>query len=628
MLPLFMVCQFRMMRRRALCILGTRFTGIRKKGEIVVKIRKSMTTVLAMSAGAALLVTGCGTSSNSTSTAKTNTTKTTNTTASSSATPQKGGTVTVALPEQTQINWYFPLVNSGMDSLYNFQVINELYKPLLWIGSNYQIDYKSSIASKITYNAAGTVYHVYMNPKWTWSDGKPVTSKDVLFTWDLIKATSSPKAPAPWPYVGAGSGDIPQGVQSVVENGKYEFTVTLKKPANQQWFIYNGLTDLVPLPKQTFDKYPTNMTKEITYLGKNATNPKFDTVVDGPFKLADAVPSQSWTLVPNPTYPGHKALINKLVLVYEGSNAAEFSGLKTGAINVGYLDFSQLGEKSALTSMGDIVWPAYGVSFFDEMPDFNKGTEAPFMKHLYIRQALMMGQDQSAMNQALYKGYGISQYSILPPKPMTSFLDPKLTKPIYPFNIAKGKALLEKHGWKMVNGVMTKNGQQLKFIMLYSGGSTTTTDQMEILKEDWGKEGFDVILKPMPFSTLESVISNPKDASQWGMAAGQGIDWGGSYPSGGSIFGTGGGLNSGGYNNATMNALIKKTHEPAPTAADALKRLFAYEDYAAEQLPVIFTDNAAGLNVTASNVHGTQKYYNGVTGFPQFNYWWMSKSSN
>ncbi|NMP25002.1 ABC transporter substrate-binding protein [Sulfobacillus harzensis] len=71
-----------------------------------------------------------------------------------------------------------------------------------------------------------------------WSNGQPVTAKDLLFTWNVVKAASSKAASTPWPYTGVGTGDIPNGVQSVVENNPHEVTFTLTKPANQEWFVY------------------------------------------------------------------------------------------------------------------------------------------------------------------------------------------------------------------------------------------------------------------------------------------------------------------------------------------------------------------------------------------------------
>lgn len=572
----------------------------------------------ALTTGLTLAITGCGSS-------PTNATNVTNATAppTSQQTPQSGGTVDYALPTQTNINWYMPIVNSGYDSLYNFQLIDMLYKPLLWVNNQYKIDWNSSVASKVTYNSAGTVYHVFLNPKWHWSDGTPVTTKDILFTWKVIQAASAPNAPSPWPYVGAGTGDIPNGVQSIVATGTYEFTVTLKKPANQQWFMYNGISQLTPLPAQAWDKYK-NMTQELTYLGKNATNPSFDTVVDGSFQLQSAKSSQSWTLVPNKTYDGHKSLLKKFVFVYEGSNAAEFAGMKTGANNVGYLDLSQYGSRGSLTSQGDVISPGYGFGFFDAELNMLPGNPlGATFKQLYVRQALEMGIDQPQMNTSLNHGYAPPQYGPVPTVPKTQFLDPRLQQPLYPFNPQKGKQLLEAHGWKMVNGVMTKGSQQLKFTLIYSGGSNLNTQTVELIKEDWAKEGVDVTLKPLPFATLEGEISNPKDAGSWGVAADQGIIYAGTYPTGGQLFEPGG-LDNFGYSDPKENALIAATHQPYATAAQSNQAYDNYEYYTAQQLPVLWMNNNGSLSVHASTVHQSVKYGNPLTGISQFNYWWIS----
>jgi peptide/nickel transport system substrate-binding protein len=588
--------------------------------------RRSVLTVGALSFGLLMTVTGCGTSS---SAAKNTTTKTTPTTTTSAKTTNtsNGGIITYALPSQTNLNWFLPLsVPTG--SLYDGQLFFQLYKPMLWINNDYKINWKSSIADKITYNKAGTVYHVFMNPKWHWSNGHPVTTKDVMFTWHVIQAASSSKAPSPWPFGGAGTGDIPNGIKSIVPNSKYEFTITLDKPANQEWFIYNGIIQITPLPASVMDIHK-NIQKEIKYLGDNGTNAYFDKVVDGPFEIKSAVPSQAWTIVPNPHYDGHKSHVKEIVFAYEASSAAEFSALKTGAINVGYLDLSQYDSRGSLTSMGDRILPQYtfGVDYTALNMRPGSSTRSIF-DHLYIRQAMQMGQDLQAIDKSIYHGYAPVLDGPIPTVPKTKFIDPALNNTVYPFNIEKGKKLLESHGWKEVNGVMTKGKQQLKFVLLYASGSTSGTDEAEVLKEDWAKEGIDITLKPMSFSTLISITGVPKDANQWQMATGFG--WGyngpGFYPTGGQLFATN--APSGfGYSNKTEDALIDATHVPYQTEQETMKHFFAYEDFTAKHLPFLWNNNVGTLAVVAPTVHGFAQYADPAVGYPQMQYWTVSSGS-
>lgn len=559
-----------------------------------------------MTAGLGILAAGCG----STPTAHPST---------SSSKPTPGGTLIFAHAPQATYNWYLPIVDAQYD--YNAGLYDEIYKPLLWVNNNYS---KSSIANKITYNTTGTVYHIFLHKKWRWSNGTPVTSKDVLFTWNVIKAASASNAPSPWPYVGAGTGDIPNGIQRVTANGNYEVTITLKQPTNQQWFIYNGIIQLVPMPHVWDIK--KNMTDELKYLGQEATNPHFVSLVDGPFKLGKVVQHQYWTLLPNQKYAGHKSILKKLILQYQGSTASELAALKTGAANMGYLDVSQWGSRRELTSQGDIITPEYYFAFFDTALNLFPGSPVrSIFKHLYVRQALQMGIDTKGIDQSVYHGFAPAMDGPLPQKPMTAFYDPALNTNPYPYNPKAAKKLLESHGWHEVNGVMTQRGQKLSFAMMYPTGTTSTVTTAQIMQQDWAKEGIQVSLKPVTFNNLISVASPGGSPSKWDMAMGTGwyYDGPGFYPSGDGLFNTN--APSGfGYSNSTEDALINATHKPYASSAANMQAFFRYEDFTARHLPVLWMNNPAALVVHAPTVHNSVKYADASPGIPQMQYWWVS----
>ncbi|MCI0184223.1 peptide ABC transporter substrate-binding protein [Sulfoacidibacillus ferrooxidans] len=584
---------------------------------ILMNHRSQIALATITSVGLLIGLSGCGTQAN-------------NSSAVSHLNPgpeTSGGTLTYALPPQTNLTWFLPMISVSSDSNYNIEVTEQMYKPLLWINNKYQIDWKSSLASKITYNSNGTIYHIYLNPKWHWSNGQPVTSRDVLFSWDVIQAASSPNAPSPWPFVGEGTGDIPTGFQSVVANGLYEVTVTLKHPANQQWFIYNGLTQITPLPASVLDIHK-NIVNEIKYLGDNATNPLFNQVVDGPFQMVSATPNQEWVMVPNAHYDGHKSIVKKLIFTYEGSSASEFAGLKTGSINYGYLDLGQYGSRQALTEIGDTITPEYTLGvYYTDLNMFPGSSTKSIFDKLYVRQAMQMGIDNPIIDQTIYHGFAPPEDGPIPSNPLTKFYSPSLKNNPYPYNPSKGKKLLEEHGWHEVNGIMTKGNQQLKFQMLYVSGTLAAEDQAILMTYDFAQEGIDVTLKPVPFSTFISITSNPKSPNQWQM--GTGLEWTyngpGFYPSGGELFATG--APSGyGYSNPMEDALIRATHLPYATTSATMQHFYAYENFTAKQVPFLWGTNVATLAVHAQNLHDSIKYANAAVGFPQIQYWWISPS--
>lgn len=534
------------------------------------------------------------------------------------ATARHGGTLVVAMT--TNVNWYLPL-SGGYNSLgSNFEIDTQLYKPLLWVNGNYTINYRSSIASNVTWNRSGTVYHVFLNPKWHWSDGSPVTTKDILFTWHVIQAASASHAPSPWPYVGAGSGDIPTGVKSLVANGNYAFTITLKKPANQEWFLYNGINQLTPMPAQAWDKYPTDMAKEIRWLGNEGINPSIDTPVDGPFELTKAISNNEWVLVPNPKYDGHKPYLSKVVFQYEASDSAEFAALESGALQVGTLPNSFYKSRALLRN--DVIRPVYSFGFSQTLINMlpnSQGHVNRIFDQLYIRQALQMSINERGMIDAFYNGQGLIGNGPIPSKPHTIFFDPQLRKPLYPFNLAKAKALLEQHGWREVDGVMTKGNEKLSFVMVYPSGSSAFNDEVVLQQADWARIGVKVTLDPMPFATM-----NALPPQKWEIMAGENWGYGGAYPTGYQLFDPQGGIDSTvGFSSAEEDHLIALTHEPWPNEKVNMQHFYQYEYYTTEQVANLWMPNTPTFTVNAKDVHGSYRFSSPVTGSQQLQYWWI-----
>ena len=569
------------------------------------------------------LLAGCGGAPAATQDTRTAAPSTTATGAGASAaagTPQPGGTVVYALGPQ-DINWYFPLrpasYNTGVDTL----AASLMYQPLFEVASDGKIDYSRSIASKIAWNADGTVYTVDLNPKWHWSDGTPVTASDVLFTWHLIQAASAKTVAAPWPYAGTGSGGVPNDIKDVAVVSPTEFTVTLTKPVNQQWFEYDGLAKFEPLPEKAWDKYPADPAQELAYITQHGTDVSFFNPTDGPFKMQAAVDKQAWTFVPNPAYDGHKPYLDKLVLAYETSDAAEVGDLRTGAVQVGYLPATDYTTRSQLT--GDTFYTTMNYGYCRLFVNFGNPTVGPVLQQLPVRQAMAMGIDQEGMISKLYSGQAVIGTGPVPLVPPT-FLDPKLTKLVYPFDPAAGKALLEKNGWTEQNGVMANAaGQKLSFTMQYVSGSSTTQASMQLIQSDWAQEGIQINLQPMQFADMVAMHVK-SDAAKWEIQGGVCWGWGASVPTGENLFKTGGAYNFYQFSDPKLDPLIDATISPQPTAAAQRAAMYAYDDAVAKDLPQIWMPKPYGFNEVAKSVHGVIETVNNFSGAISPQYWWVA----
>jgi peptide/nickel transport system substrate-binding protein len=137
-----------------------------------------------------------------------------------------------------------------VDSIYNQQAAWLLYPELVWVNRFHQIDWRRSLASAITTPDGGQTYQLR-----------------------LIRQLGET-----WP--GYGGGGMPGIIKQLTVQDATHFTIELTHRANPEWFIYNGLTALIPLPEHAWRRY------NIGQLEQLQSAPAFFDVVDGPLKIA------------------------------------------------------------------------------------------------------------------------------------------------------------------------------------------------------------------------------------------------------------------------------------------------------------------------------------------------------
>lgn len=540
--------------------------------------------------------------------------------ASPSSNASTPSVLTISLGAASNLNWWPPIVSSTDCGTLTGGGISgpDMYMPLLWFSRTDQIEYSRSIASGIAVSRNDTQYTITMNPKWHWSNGQPVTAQDVAYDWTLINGASASNSP--FPYCFAGSGGVPADFQSVVATGAHTVVVTLNKSVNPVWFEHNGLSQLIPVPKSTWDQH-SNIQKELAFIKSVANSPNnpIYRVVDGPYRIEKAVTNQYYTFVANPKYSGaHPAQIKTVTYLYETSTSAQFAQLRTHKVDLGYLPFSLYGSRNQLTGYNLIARTGFAFFYLPLNYRTNAYGIGGLFNNLYVRQALQMGIDQPAIIKSMYHGYALPSIGPVPVKPPNAYYDPALKNP-YPYNPTAGKKLLEHNGWRLVNGVMTKGSQKLAFNLLYSTGSATFDNMAQLMKQDWAQEGVDVSLQPIGGQAFGDIIGSASQSNKWAMAGGFGwIYVPDFYPSGGSLFLPTAGFNLGAYNSATMNRLIAATYAGG-TKSQVTQRFNAYQVYAAQNLPGLFVPTPDSLSEVRTIVKGFRSNYNPILGYTPVN---------
>jgi peptide/nickel transport system substrate-binding protein len=592
-------------------------------------------------------------------------------TGTAASTSSSQTTATWAEAPQTSPNYIFPFMSLEFFSVANSEQFQYLmYRPLYWFGQGAtpNLNPSLSLADNPTYSNNNTTVTLNLKP-YKWSNGETVTSQDVMFWMNMLHAQK-----ANW--AGYAPGTIPDDLQSVTVNSPTQITMQLSAPVNSFWFTYNELSQITPMPNAwdvtaaggapnsggcaaaPYGTADTACTAVYTFLSKQsgfdpanpkATNNSFSTydtnplwqVVDGPWKLTNFDASGNVTMTANKSYSGPtKPTITTFKELPYTSDSAEFNALVGGKVDVGFLptgdvtaptsDPLKAGPNNPRLAGNYTLDPLYswGINYFPY--NFNSngdgGNAGKIFSQLYVRQAIQLLVDQPLYNQKISKGYGVGTYGPVPSEPSNSFVSSEVKDNPYPYNPTKAVSLLKDHGWTVVpNGTSTcaspgtaanqcgagiPAGAKLAFDLSYASGTDALTQLMNAEKSSWASAGIDMSLSQASFDT---VIGVAVPCTTGSTCAWQLQNWGAGwifspdyYPTGEEIFQTGAGSNSGSYSDTTNDAnILATTQSQVP--------LTQYENFLAEQLPVIYQPN------TVTSLTEVAKGLNGA--IPQSPFW-------
>jgi peptide/nickel transport system substrate-binding protein len=553
---------------------------------------------------------------------------------------QKGGTAVMAEPPATTPNYIFPFTSSAYISVINQEYFEYLmYRPLYWFGTGAQPTLNTSVSLADAPTWSGNTATVKLK-HYTWSDGTPVTTTDVMFWLNMLKAVGA----TDW---GAYTGFPSAFVKSIKVVSPTEIQFTTNKTYSHTWFLYNDLSQITPMPP-AWDKTASgtsncagdvkDCTAVYNYLNTQAKNlsgyvssPLWG-VVDGPWKLSAFNADGHVTFVPNDKYSGPvKPSLSAFELAPFTTDSAEYNVLRSAAagaqkVDVGYLPEQNAPPKPVSATVGSnplsgyTLYPLYswGINYF--VLNFQSTTgNGPVIKQLYFREALADLLNQEAVIKGPLRGYGTYTNGPVGSTPVTSYLSPQLKSGTpFPYNPAAAKNLLTSHGWKVVpNGVTTcsdpakcgpgiKAGHQLVFNMTYASGTQWITQEMEQLQSNATLAGIKINLAPKPFNEVTAQSAGNCVVAHlpcnWDIA-----NWGGGWsfapdyaPTGETLFMCGAVANSGGYCSPQNDSYIQKT-----LGSSNLSYMYQWQNYLSKQLPFVWQPNGAyQLTEVTSNLKG------------------------
>jgi peptide/nickel transport system substrate-binding protein len=569
------------------------------------------------------------------------------------------GTITVAEPPGATPTWIFPVTPGANSSVYTaFSFQYEMWRPLLWIVNGvHPVEYKPmSMANDPVYTNSDKTVTVTLKG-WTWSDGQPITSKDLLFWIDEARAAIK-ESPANWGNYTPKYG-IPDQIVTATTPDSKTLVLTLNASVNPTWFTENELPLIQPLPSHAWAKAsasgpvldftsPANAKKIYDFLAAQSKSTKTYAsnalwqVVDGPYRLtAFNDTTGAYTMVPNPKYGGpHATPQSTLQAVPFTSDTAELNAVKSGNLDQGYVPLTDVPQVPSIKSTYNVFgYPGFGFNyvtynFKDTTGDFNN-----IIAQLYIRQAFAHLEDEAGYIKSFFHGAGGQAYGPVPSIPATPYTPSNALSNPFPFSVSAAISLLKSHGWT-VNpggtdvcanagtgatqcGAGIPKGTKLAFNMIYNTSPAIIGQQVTDLVSQAKKAGFNITLKSDNFNHMIATyydVANPKGINLWAME-----DFGGfsisAYPTMLGIFNSTGSFNIGEFTNKQADTLINASvtsGNPAAVKAEA--------QYLTAQQPGLFEPLVDNVIVWKKTISGNPLAFEMLTQYqlnPEF--WYFTK---
>jgi peptide/nickel transport system substrate-binding protein len=590
--------------------------------------RRTIFAVLAITAASVIALAGCSSTSSSS--------------ASASGTPISGGTATFAEIPATTPNYIFPFTSSAYISVSNLNLFQYLmYRPLYWFGTGDQptVNTTKSLANLPVWSSDGKTVTITLK-NFKWSNGQPVSAQNIVFWLNMEQAVGATD-------YGAYTGFPNTIVSSMKVTSPTTLVLNLNKAYNQQWFLYNELAQVTPMP-EAWDRTASgpshcsttvsDCTAVYSYLDSQSKNlsgyvgSPIWSIVDGPWKLTQFNADGYVVMVPNKSYSGSdKPHLSQFEELPFTTDAAEYDVLRapssSSKIDVGYIPGQDVPAKPANAAVGTnplsgytlAPWYQWGISYYTLNEQSTVSDHAAVMKQLYFREALAYLMNEQALIQGPLKGYAFPTVGPVANQPVTSWLSPQLKSGTqFAYNPTLAKSLLTSHGWTVNAGGTTtcsnaslcgsgiSAGTPLSFTLAYASGYAWIQAVVTQLQSNAAALGIKLNLKPEPFNTVVAASAGncvvAKIPCNWDMA-----DWGLGWsfypdvlPTGETLFMCGAIANSQGYCDKTNDSLINQT-----LASSNLTYMYNWQNYLSAQLPREWQPNAPyQITEVVNNLHG------------------------
>lgn len=452
------------------------------------------------------------------------------------------------------------------------------------------------LAEKWEWSKDSSYVDVKINSRAKWSDGRQITSDDVVFTFDIY---SDPDVQSK--FFGTFENFALKGNQAIDLEKTFtikssdELRINFKKGSAVSTFSF----DLPLLPRHIFEK---TARKDLINSDLN-----LKPVGSGPYILGDWKKNQFIKLkLDKKSFLCEPGSIEELVFKVIPDYNSRIVQLRNNEID--FLEDMKFNEVKKLNGEKNLNFVTVkgrdydylGLNNIDPVK-FGKGIIEgnTFFADSLVRKAITYAIDRDMIVDEYLGGYG--KTAVTPVAPIfKSIIDTTLK--VYPYSLKIAKEILSRAGWKDTNndGLVDKNGKVFSFTLAIQGVNKLRNEIASIIKDNLKQVGIEVKIQAYEQSVfIENMFTRKFDAFISGWAVPIPVDlkpyWNSDLKNNVA--------NTVGYRNKKVDALLDKIK--TRLSAGELKQLYSeFQKTIYKEAPAVFlfwSDRIVSYNKKISN---------------------------
>jgi len=385
--------------------------------------------------------------------------------------PRRGGTLKFPV-DANIIPW--PPIGLLQNLLVNKSMFNALmrYSPEDWSP-------QPDLAEKWEVSRDGLTWTFQLRKDVRWHDGKPFTSEDVKFTYELFRD----------PKVASSFRGYVVNLTNIETAGPHTVKLTTKTPTSALAEVLAYL--LFMLPKHLLEGGEYTPTKFPEAFIKYP-------VGTGPFKFAEHIPGDHFTVVANDQYHEGRPHLDSIIFKIVRDGNSRVAQVKTGELDMAFPNLSQLPAVQGQPNLN--VYNRRRMDYRYLGAWWKDPQIGPFFAEKRIRQAIAHALDVKGIIQQVTKGNADRSNGPLPPALKKWYVK---DAPVFDYHPDRAGKMLAEAGFKKgVDGILEKGGQKFSFDCITDQGQPDMVQVALILQQNLKDLGIEAKIVPLEFNRL------------------------------------------------------------------------------------------------------------------------------